>query len=159
VLSACSSSPPGVLTQADIPSYLGVKSNPSATANYESRLTPPHGCTTVGVAVFSVPGEPLDTELLPTSTRALAVTTVLLSCANESEARTSFGTAVGTSVTGIGDEAKWLNEGVAGGGRFYAIVWRRNDQLGNVSVAGPTNDTHIGPGLAELLARRAAARS
>jgi hypothetical protein len=159
-LSACSSSPtPGVLTSADIPSHLGVKANPSATADYASRLTVPQSCKTVGVAVFSVPGMRLNEAVLPTSAHTTAVTSVVLSCASESETRTSFGTAVGASVPGIGDEAEWLNEGVVGGGRFYAILWRKNDKLGNVSVAGPTNDSHIGPGLAVLLARRAAAES
>ena len=82
----------------DIPSYLGVKSNPSATANYESRLTPPHGCTTIGVAVFSVSGEPLDTALLPTSTQAPAATTVLLSGETNPRLRIPPGMVVGAPV-------------------------------------------------------------
>jgi hypothetical protein len=159
LLAACSSpSAPGVLTSTDIPSYLDVKANPSATVDYAGRLSPPHRCTTVGVAVFSVPSQPLNMSILPTSAQTRVVTTARISCANVSEARASFGTAAGVSVSGIGDEAQWLNEGVAGGGRFYAIIWRKNNQLGNVSVAGPKDDSRIGPGLTELLARRAVAR-
>ena len=42
--------------------------------------------------------------------------------------------------------------------RVYAIYWKKGSFIGFVVVAGPPSDTRIGPGWAELLAGRAAAR-
>src|SRR5579863_9376246 len=69
-LSACTSPPVSVRTSADIPSGLGVRANPSATANYAGRLIPPSGCQSIGVAVFSAPGRPLDEAVLPSASQS-----------------------------------------------------------------------------------------
>jgi len=159
-LSACGSpSSPG-LTSADIPSYLGVTTDSSATAAWSNRLSPPHGCKKAGVAVFTVPGKPLNSLLVPGPAHSPAVISMVLSCATTSQARQSFATAFGASVSGFGNEAKWLNKGVTpDGDQVFAIAWRKDRQLGTVLVAGPVGDTRIGPGLTESLARRAVAKS
>ena len=159
-LSACGSPRPPGLTSADIPSYLGVTTDSSATAAWSSRLSTPHGCNKAGVGVFTVPGKPLNSLLVPGPVHSPAVISMLLSCATTSQARRSFATAVGASVSGFSDQAKWLNKGVTpDGDQVFAITWRKDRHLGTVLVAGPVGDTRIGPGLTESLARRAIAES
>jgi hypothetical protein len=112
----------------------------------------------VGVSLFSGPATSVNIALLPTSADTPVLTDVLISCATTSDARLA-NRGVDATVPGVGDQARWLSRGYAGGGRFYALVWRKDHQLGIVSVAGPTTDQFIGAELAESLARRAAARS
>ena len=164
-LSACSSSPtPGVLTQSDIPSYLGVKLNPSESA-YATRNEPSQTghCTKVGITVFTVPGTRVDnTTQLPTSTESPEVSSSSLSCRNTSDAQGMLMNGVAhyheRLVSGIGNEA-WLANGSQPEERHYVVFWRHNDDIGSVDTVGAPNDKHITPALAELLARRVVARS
>jgi len=162
-LSACSSSStPGLLTQADIPSYLGVKLNPSASASearHGGNLAP--GCRAAGNAAFGVPGVHIVTKLTATS-KSPAILNGVESCSTTSKAHDVYATFVkyliGRSVTGVGNEAKLTNlSGTLA--RGFGIVWRTNNQVALIEVEGPTHDKRITPALVELLARRAAARS
>jgi hypothetical protein len=182
-LSACTGgpSPPGVLTQANIPGYLGVKFNPSQTASLAGQtITPP--CKTHNVTVFTVPGQK-DYEPTLGLVHAPQVTSVSVACSNASEQGKTYRTmsnalaslyGTGSPVSGVGDDAKLFNVGRveprAGGSRLYSrgygspahsylVVWRANDQIDAVTISGPSEDERITPALAELLARRAAARS
>lgn len=143
-LSACTSPPRSVLTIADIPSYLGVKLNASASVEYANRLTPPSHCRATGVAVFSVPTKPLDEALLPASSLAPVVSAVDWSCSNK---RTSSGLQITSQ-----------NERTGGGGWYFGVVWSQGDRMGAITVAGPVDDRRLSMGLANMLARRAAAR-
>ena len=166
-LSACSSSPPpGVLTQADIPSYLGVRPNPSATAAMARQAgRPPVHCTTTGLVLFSVPGQRVDTSTRPperTQTTpiilASGVSCISVSYAKALFKETAFSFPGASRVTGIGDEATLVNISDVLN-RFYIVQWRDNNQGGLIWTVGPPSDKRITSGLAELLARRAAARS
>lgn len=163
-LSACSSpQTPGVLTQADIPSYLGVRADPSATGS--------------GLAVFSAPCKGAKSLTFDGSWRHLKagpssipdVTSIAVSCASVSQAQRYFNTrsggrgyplpgVKGHSVAGIGDEA-WLTDVSNTQIRDYTVGWRQDDRVMFVMVEGPSTDKRITPALAKLLARRAAARS
>lgn len=157
-LSACSSSSPpaGVLTRSDIPSYLGVKADQSASAA-EARSVRTTPCKLASGVVFD-------------SKRA-TVTNVSLSCASVSQAQEYFNTikvgakgyplpgVVGHSLTGVGDEAWLVDAGGKADLREYTLGWRQNEQVGLVTVEGPLANGRITPALAGLLARRVAARS
>jgi hypothetical protein len=162
-LSACSSpSPPGVLAQADIPSFLGVKLNPPE-APMDARVVlsaPCHKPASAVAAVFKS-----RKSLSPT------VTSIAVSCPGISQAQKFFDTrkvgargyplpeVKGHSLTGIGDEAWFIDQGGKADLRDYTVVWRQVNRVSSVSVEGPRSDKRITPALAELLARRAAARS
>lgn len=155
-LSACAKSHSfSLLTSANMPSYLGVAANPSVTINYAGRLTAAHGCKMIGVAVLSMPGKPVDAAVLPASAEFPVVTEVLATCTS----KPPIGAHGAVPVSGIGNMAVWAYRGTAGGGRLYSILWAKGNQYGTVTVAGPTGDDRIGPGLAELLAHRAATQS
>jgi len=65
----------------------------------------------------------------------------------------------GHSVPGIG-EAAWLFAPVANPHvKEYFLGWREGSEIGDLLVLGTSTDKRITPALAELLARRAAARS
>jgi hypothetical protein len=162
-LSACSnSSTPGVLTLADIPSYLDVTANSAATAS-EGRAvgTTPH-CTKAGVVVFTVPGWRVPKRGLLTSANAPVVVSVDDVCVTSSDAHAGFtsdsGVGVVGPVPGIGNEATLLDLG-SGPQRMYLVGWRKGNQFGAVGVLGSAKNDRITPALAELLARRVAARS
>ena len=159
-LSACGgSSTSGVLTQSDIPSYLGVKANRSASdAERKREARTPH-CTVTGVVVFSVPGKAVKAQS-PLVSSAPTVLSADLSCVSVADARSAFNLIKdgGQAVPGIGNEALLINVG-SGDGVGYAIGWRQGDRVSLVSVGGPPNDKRITAALAELLARRVAARS
>jgi len=144
-LSACTSPPPSVLTIADIPSYLGVKPNASASVEYASRVNPPSHCRTTGVAVFSVPAKPLDEALLPASSQAPVVSAVDWLCSKK-------GPSSGWQISS-------QNEGMGGGGWYLGVIWSQGDRMGAITVAGPVGDRRLSMGLADMLARRAAARA
>jgi len=159
-LSACGSSlTPGVLTQSDIPSHLGVKLNPAESASEAQVRSAP--CKVAASVVFDGSKKPYS----PT------ITSVGLSCASISQAQQYFNTTKvggngyplpgvrGHSVPGIGDDAWFIDQGRESDLRFYTLVWRQGDRVSLVSVEGPVSDKRITPGLAELLARRVAARS
>ncbi|MDR3648005.1 MAG: hypothetical protein P4L20_02850 [Acidimicrobiales bacterium] len=162
-LSACSSSPsPGVITQADIPSYLGVRANPTAAASEAQHLgTLAKGCKAAGNAIFSVPGARVITKINVLS-KAPEVLNGVESCAAPSEALNVYDGFVknsqGRTLPRIGNEGK-ITDLSGPRARAYGITWRVNNQIGILEIEGPTSDKRITSGLAELLARRAAARS
>lgn len=154
-LSACSSSSqPGVLTQADIPSYLGVKPNQSESVSMRD--------------VRAAPCKPADDVVF--DSKETTVTSVALSCASVSQAQQYFNTIKvgangypvhgikGHTLSGVGDEA-WLVDVGSNDLRDYIVGWRQGDRVSLVMIEGPSTDKHITPALAKLLARRAAARS
>jgi hypothetical protein len=163
-LSACSSPTSGVLSSADIPNYLGVKYNPSASASASAsaaRSVRHVPCNPTTDAVFDGFKKPYP----PT------ITSTAFSCASDSQAQRYFNAtkvgaksdpipgAKGHSVRGIGDEAWFIDQGRASDLNFYTLVWRQGNRVRLVSVEGPISDKRITPALIELLARRAAARS
>ena len=182
-LSACGGSPtPGVLTQSDIPSYLGVKLNRSASAS-QARQTRTPPCNTDRVAVFTVPGQRINEQALAPAT-APQVTSASLACPNASTLDVAYRTTAtglaslygsGRAVSGVGDGAKLFDVGrvapaTAGEARLYLpgkvsmaraylVIWREHDHAQVVLVSGPSGDKRITAALAELLARRVAARS
>jgi hypothetical protein len=164
-LSACSSpSPPGVLTQQDIPGYMGVKidspgvkvSSPFAATAARQRKSPPD-CGRGSVTAFGSPPGPQE-----------GAVTVLVStdwsCANRPDAQKAFGLLFrqvgGRLVSGVGDAAAITS---AGGNprssRSFSVEWWEGNQVGAVLIQGGPKDKRITPALAELLASRAAARS
>ena len=160
-LSACSSSTPGLLSQSDIPSDLGVKYNPSAGPDARSlRLAPCRKPASAVVATFTS-GKPV----YP------IVNSLAVSCPNVSQAQMFFDTRKvgargypiprikGHSFPGIGDEAWIVDEGGGSDLRDYSLAWRQGNRVSSVTVEGLLSDKRITPALAELLARRAAARS
>jgi len=159
-LSACSAPPPpGVLTQADIPSYLRLKVNPSAFAAEDRKEAAPPYCSKAGFVAFTVPGKPLDMQI-PAAYPAIVSTN--LACANTYDAhrlyRSTIALNLGRSIVGIGNEATLINFDTKAE-RYYEVFWRDNNLIGEVTVIGPQNSTRITPPLAVLLARRAAART
>jgi len=159
-LSACSSSSsPGVLTPADIPSYLGVRANPSAFAAEDRKEAAPPYCSKAGFVPFTVPGKPLDTQI-PAAYPAIVSTNLV--CANTYDAHKLYRSTItlnrGRSIVGIGNEATLINFDTKAE-RYYEVFWRDNNLIGEVTVIGPHGSNRITPALAELLARRAAARS
>jgi hypothetical protein len=160
LLAACSSrSTPGVLTSADIPSYLGVKANPDAAAS-QARNVRPAPCKTAGIDAFGNPAGRSNTR--SGVTPQPFVVSVSLTCDSVSQAQTAFkmikGVSDGHDVVGIGDEARLINVTEVTQ-RLCGVGWREGNQIGTVLVLGPIKDKRITPALAELLARRAAARS
>jgi hypothetical protein len=182
-LSACSSpSTPGVLTQADIPTYLGVKFNPSESASQLRQIeTPP--CKTLRASVFTAPGQRVYEEALG-PTKNPQVTSVTSDCTNASRESVAYRTlanattglyGAGSTVSGVGAEAKLFNigkvatssahgaklylRGTGAQGRAYAVIWRASTQIDTLILVGAGADQRITPALAELLARRAAAGS
>jgi len=163
VLSACStSSRPGVLSRADIPSYLGVSVSHSGSAGMLLPVAQFHGCKTVGVVFFSA-SVPNELQGNPTVSKAPGIVSVAVSCPSVADAQKAFRTFLtgtgGRSVSGLGDEARLFNVSKGGSDRLYIVGWRQSNQIGAVDVGGPPNDKRITPALAELLARRAVARS
>jgi hypothetical protein len=162
-LSACSSpSTPGVLTQADIPSDLNMTSN-SAFASVYLRENAAPRCKKTGFASFSVPGKRVDTTTnVPASAKSPEVISSSVVCPNTSDAhialRSGLSTPGARSVSGIGSEAILVNFGIPKTG-YYVVGWRESNRVGFVFLVGASNDKRITPALAELLARRAAARS
>jgi hypothetical protein len=159
-LSACSSPSAGVLTQADIPIYLGLKLNPSAAA-IEGRSfgSDPH-CKKTGDAILTLPGWRAPTGTSPQSASRPVVVSVDDSCTTTADAHQAFksdASLAGRAIAGIGDEATLLRLGA--GQRVYGVGWREGNQIGVVLVIGTTGDKHITQALATSLARRAVARS
>jgi hypothetical protein len=164
-LSACSSPTPGVLTQSDIPTSLGVKLNQSASATWEDHFSPRAHCTKAAFVIFSLPEiRVLNVYHQLLVDREPEVASYALSCASTSDSRGAFKSTLrggGTSshsVARIGDQAVLANIS-DGGTRSYIVLWRLRDALGLVLVAGQPKYRQITPGLAESLARRAVARS
>jgi len=153
-----------VLTQADIPSYLGLMVNPSASttvARHEG--SDPH-CKKAGIAVFSASGWRVPTGgsllIILQSGSGPVVVSADLSCATPSDASRAFKSdpsLLGRPIPGIGSEATLID--LSPGQRSYGVGWRKNARIEAVFVVGPKDDKRITPGLAQLLARRAAARS
>lgn len=161
-LSGCGSSPPGLLTGPDIPGSLGVKANAAAAATEARQESPSPHCKRSGVAVFSVPGQAVPVESILTSARSTWIVSVEMSCTSASAAHVALESEAkiegGHPVAGIADEAQILDLSSAGE-RAYIVAWRADDTLGALLVVGPKHDTRIDARLAQLLARRAAARS
>jgi hypothetical protein len=164
-LSACGgSSSLGVLTSSDIPSDLGVQANESATAITAHRDGSERHCERAGIAVFTVPGGKIPKAGIVLNMITSASGTIVLSadysCATPSDAHKDFKSDVrdaGRQIAGIGDEATLLH--LSAPQPRYLLEWRKGNQIGGVLVVGPTKNKHITPALAELLARRAVARS
>jgi hypothetical protein len=157
-LSACSSSTPGVLTQSDIPSYLGLQYDAVASAS-SARSARPAPCKTAAVRDFTIPGRHLNARKEDTSLPFVG--SVVLACASTSQARAVFTKttkgAGGEVVAGIGDEALL---GVVSQLKTteYALGWRQGDEVCDLIIVASPTDQRITPALTELLARRAAAR-
>jgi hypothetical protein len=155
-LSACGgTSTPSLLTQSDVPSNLGVKSDPSAAATLERQDKSPPACKKAGTAVFGP--HPLSTHL-PTS---LLVVNVDWSCTSPSTTKKAFDIFLkqlgGRMVPGIGNEAALANTGGdAEFERSFTVDWYENTRVGALIIQGGPKDKRITPALAELLARRAA---
>ena len=119
-LAACSSSPPaGLLTQSDIPSYLGVKADRSSSAGKPPSAIAAPSCKTANIVVFDTSWKHQNNQ------RTSSVATIAntsWSCASASQAQRYFNSIktgakgyplpgiVGHSVPGVGDEA-WLVDG------------------------------------------------
>jgi len=112
-LSACSSSPlSGVLIQTDIPRYLGVKADQSASAS-DARSVRTAPCQAANAAVFDGSWKHLKSG--PSSIPIII--SAALSCATVSQAQQFFNTikigangypssvVTGHAVAGVGDEA------------------------------------------------------
>jgi hypothetical protein len=154
-LSACGPSTPGVLTSADIPSYLGVKSNPSAAASGARAITLAP-CKTGAIDAFGVQARS------GIVSRGPFIISVGFTCDSVSQAQTAFKLFKtgrdGHALGGFGNEA-WL-VGVRGStGQEYALGWRQGSRVSIVLLEGRLTDKRITAGLVELLARRAAARA
>jgi hypothetical protein len=160
-LSACGgSSTHGVLTSADVPSYLGVAPNASATADYGNRLIAPTGCQTAGVAVFSIPGKAVNAAKLPSSANGPVVSEILSSCTKQSTLYRDFIGGVSEPIFGFGEQADLVDNGGGGfgGGLLWSVSWRNGEHFGIMSLSGPGSDRRLGLKLDELLARRGAAK-
>jgi len=83
-LSACSSPPSGLLTSEDVPSYLNVSENPSASSAVSREEVSPRGCRATGVAAFGV--HLLSTKL-PTSVQ---IVSVYWTCTSIASAKDNF---------------------------------------------------------------------
>ena len=163
VVSACGgSSTPGVLTQADIPSYLGVRSTSSTLGEIGAPLPRTHGCKATGVAIFTAPVRDA-ISALPNVAKSPAVLSAALSCPRATAAQGVVGAFVTgrdtRSVPGLGGRAKLVNLSRGGMDRDYEVIWRQGNEIGSVDLGGPPSDKRITPALVELLARRAAAGS
>jgi len=167
VLAACSpSSPPGLLTQSDLPSYLGVRADQHASVTAAGSVRNAI-CKSITAAVFNGSWRQLHSG--PASI-PVAVTSVSLSCPSVSQAQRYFNTikvgakgypvpaVKGYPVSGIGDEAWLIDAGHNADLREYSLAWRQGNRVGLVQVEGPLSDKRITPALVELLARRMAAR-
>ena len=160
-LTACSSSTPGVLTQSDVPSNLGLTANPSATASESRHVGADPPCKKAGVTVFTVPGWRVPKGGLISSANSPVVVNAVDACATSSDARSAFTSAFACprcSTVEIGDEARLIPPPVSGQ-RVDIVGWREGNQIGQLLVLGPATDKRITPALVELLARRAAART
>src|ERR1700686_845667 len=114
-LSACSGgSTPGVLTSADIPSYLGVHPTSTGSQSVALRaLTRSRGCRNVRFAVFTQSAQGA-LQGNPATAKSLAVLSTAVSCPDTADAQSLFGVLVmrsggGRSVAGLGDDAKLFN--------------------------------------------------
>jgi hypothetical protein len=165
VLAACSSSAPaGVLTQSDMPSYLGVRADQSAFTLRDVRTAP---CKEANGVVFD--GSWKHLKAGPSSIPV--VTSIAFTCASVPQAHEYLNTIKlgaktypisgieGHPVPGVGDEAWFIDAGRQADLRSYTLGWRQGDRVGLVQVEAPLSDKRVTPALVELLARRAAARS
>ena len=163
VLSECSSSTPGLLTQSDIPSYLAVTANASATNSQALLESAPDRCKQAGVAIFSRPrASVIATDLiLNNSPSSPEIISTSISCPSESDAHLAYETYARDwgrhSILHLGAEAD-LGK-LLPSTRNFIVGWRQNTAIGWLLLAGAPDDKRITPALAELLARRAAARS
>ena len=164
-LSACSGrSTPGVLTSADIPSYLGVRPTSNGSQSVAlGALTRSRGCRNVRFVVFTQSAQgALQGD--PATAKSLAVLSTAVSCPDTADAQSLFGVLVmdsgsGRSIPGLGDDAKLFNVSKRGIRRAFDVVWRQGNQVDVVSLGGPTNAKRVTTSLTELLARRAAVNS
>jgi hypothetical protein len=156
-LSACGSSPtPGVLTQAEIPSYLGVTKNPSLAASEAKVVASIHRCKRAVLEFFTVPGKLSRIEVTP------AIVSFLESCATVADTKSvlPIGRDDGPTVKGIGNEAELVASGISPERvRVESTGWRDDSQVGLILLEGSPTDKRITPALVELLARRAVAAS
>jgi hypothetical protein len=167
-LSACggSSATPGVLTQAEVPSYLNVKADSlGAAVKAAVHFAPIPHCKRVGLALFTVPGTLAKLrEPVPVPTSPIILSS-LVSCATVADAKSTFASYFrdvdrlgGRAVKGIGDEAQMDNSGLLDRSVEF-IGWRSNNQIGVILLDGAASNKRITPALIELLGRRAAAGS
>lgn len=156
-LSACGGSPtPGVLTQAEIPSYLGVTAHPSVPSSAAGVVQSILHCKRVNLELFAVPGK------LSRFGASPVIISSLQSCATIADAKSvfPFSRGSGHAVKGIGNDAELVGNGISPQGvRADLIEWRDGSHVGLILLEGPPSDKRITPALAELLARRAAAGS
>lgn len=137
-------------------------SNGSLSSSQDSQLSPTPHCSKAEDAVFAVPGMGAPPGSLLVKAKDPEIVTVDQSCDSTADAHAVFETSVkdigGSSVPGIGNEANLVDLS-SKTERAYFVGWRQDNQVGIIVVVGAPNDARIGPKLAELLGRRAVARS
>ncbi len=164
-LASCGTPHPAALTPADIPSYLDVQENYAAEAGLLRNAHPGRVCAGAfaSVAVFTPPGDtvsrisgsvtPTYSQVLSDEVTCPSARTVGLRFQAAFEAQAKVG-RVGI-IKGVGEKA-YLYSPIQDA-RSYAIEWLQGTTLGLVVVQGPSNESHITPDLAALLAHRVAA--
>ena len=170
LLTSCGSSRPGLLTNADIPRYLGVHENPAATkrapggAEHPAPFLAALACPGVFQVVFTPPekvGVPFEASGKPAAYPT--VVSAAVKCGpNLSFVPNSPGNASSRKLSGIGDKATLFDFSDTTGypnTRAYLITWQKGATAGEVGVQGPDADARVTLGLVELLAHRAVARS
>jgi hypothetical protein len=166
ILSACGdSSAPGVLTQAEIPSYLNVKADSLGAAAKAWQSAPIPHCKRVDLALFTVPGTVLKLGESAPVPKSPIILSALVSCATVADAKSTFASYFrdvdrlgGHAVKGIGDEAQM--DGIGQLGRSVDFIgWRNRNQISVILLDGAMSNKRITPALIELLGRRAAAGS
>ena len=164
-LASCGTARPNALTEADIPSVLGLQENHIAEVGLLRNAHPGSVCqgALASAAVFTPPGDTLDPisgSFALTHSQVLSDEATCPSARSVSQRfQTSFEEESKVArveiVKGIGDRAYLYS--LNPDARSYAIEWLQRATLGLVVVQGPSNDAHITADLAALLAHRAAA--
>ncbi len=164
-LASCGTPPPKALTGADIPSLLDLHENHTAEVGLLRSANPGRVCqgALASVAAFTPLGDDLSrisgsvtlthSQVLSDEVTCPSARSVDLrfQAALEEEAKVA---RVGI-VKDVGEKAYLFS--LNPNGRSYAVEWLQGATLGLVVVQGPSNDSDITPGLAALLAHRAAA--
>ena len=165
VLASCGTPGPKALTGAEIPSSLDLQENPTADAGLLRSAHPGSVCqdALASAAAFTPPGEDLDRISGSFALTHRQVLSDEVTCPSARTVRLRFQASFEEEskvahvevVQGIGEKAYLYS--LDPDARSYAIEWLKGATLGLVVVQGPSNDSHITPELAGLLAHRAAA--
>jgi hypothetical protein len=164
-LASCGTSRPVALTEADIPSSLDLHENFTADAGLLRSADPGRVCqgALASVAAFTPQGDDLSRISGSITLTYGQVLSDEVTCPSASAVDTRFQESFEAEakvarvgiVKGVGQKAYLFSLNPTG--RSYAIEWLQGATLGLVVVQGPSNDSQITPGLAALLAHRAAA--